>query len=231
MSDVSQSSGVFAMELCYESWYRNFGGGLPGIMFVAISLPFNEVLEPSLVPTTVEYLLYFPLCFSINDYGQWVVFRFSSWNWVVWSRSELYYVKHWMELLHPVWQLWAVGHRSDPVLHYKGAKPLMREFLQRTHSPDIQCVEEDFVARVEYWSQSFALVIIPFYVVLCLVDRELRFFVCCSYPLHKLVDCFQTRRVLSGFKAYARKLSGIEQERRLLGSEVDVVVVLELRHR
>ena len=103
VSDVSRSSGVFAMELCYESWCRNFGDGLPGIMFVAISLPFNEVLEPSPVPMTVEYLLYFPLHFSIDDYGQWVVFRFSSWNRVVWSQSELYYVKHWMELLHPVW--------------------------------------------------------------------------------------------------------------------------------
>jgi len=82
------------MELCYESWCRNFGGGLPGIMFVAVSLPFNEVLEPSPVPTTVKYLLYFPLRFSIDDYGRWVVFHFSSWNQVVWSLSELYYVKH-----------------------------------------------------------------------------------------------------------------------------------------
>ena len=67
--DVSRSSRVFAMELCYESWCGNFGGGLPGIMFMAVSLLFNEVLEPSLVPATVEYLLYFPLHFSIDDYG------------------------------------------------------------------------------------------------------------------------------------------------------------------
>jgi len=93
-SDVSRSSRVFAIELCYESWCGNFRGGLPGIMFTAISLPFNEVLEPSPVPTTVEYLLYFSLCFSIDDYGQWVVFHFSSWNWVIWSWSELYYIKH-----------------------------------------------------------------------------------------------------------------------------------------
>jgi len=101
-SDVFRSSGVFAMELCYESWCENFGGGLPGIMFVAISLLFNEVLESSLVPMTVEYLLYFLLCFSVDDYGQWMVFCFSFWNRVVWSRSELYYIKHWIELLYPV---------------------------------------------------------------------------------------------------------------------------------
>jgi len=69
MLDVSQSSGVFAIELYCEFWYGNFGGGLPGIMFVAIFFSLNEVLEFSLVPTTVKYFLYFPLCFSINDYG------------------------------------------------------------------------------------------------------------------------------------------------------------------
>ena len=68
-SDVSRSSGVFAMELCCEFWYRDFGGRLLGIVFTAIFFPLNEILESSLVPTTVKYLFYFPLCFSIDDYG------------------------------------------------------------------------------------------------------------------------------------------------------------------
>jgi len=46
------------MELCCEFWCGNFGGRLSGIVFAAISLPLNEVLESSPVPTTVEYLLY-----------------------------------------------------------------------------------------------------------------------------------------------------------------------------
>ena len=103
-SDVSRSSGVFAMELHCEFWCRDFGSGLPGIVFVAISLPLNEVLESSPVPTTVEYFLYFPLYFSVDDYGQWVVLRRASCNRVVQGRSKLHYVKHWIELLHPVWQ-------------------------------------------------------------------------------------------------------------------------------
>jgi len=74
MSDVSRSSGVFAMELHYEFWCGDFGGRLLGIMFMAISFPLNEILESSLVPMTVEYLLYFPLCFSVDDYGWWVIF-------------------------------------------------------------------------------------------------------------------------------------------------------------
>ena len=49
-SDMSRSSGVFAMELCSEFWCGNFGSRLPGIVFAAVSLPLNEILEstPSL---------------------------------------------------------------------------------------------------------------------------------------------------------------------------------------
>jgi len=105
MSDVSWSSRVFAMELCCEFWCEDFGGRLPGIVFMAVSFLLNEILESSLVPMTVEYLLYFPLCFSINDYGWWVIFRFLFCDQVVRSWSKLYYVEHWVELLYPVWQL------------------------------------------------------------------------------------------------------------------------------
>jgi len=103
-SDVSQSSRVFVMELRCEFWCGNFGSGLPGIVFSAVSLPLNEVLESSPVPTTVEYLFYFSLCFSVNDYGRWVVLCLASCNWVVRGWSKLHYVEHWMELLHPMWQ-------------------------------------------------------------------------------------------------------------------------------
>jgi len=102
--DMSRSSGVFAMELHYEFWCRNFGGGLPGIVFSAVSLLLNEVLESSPVPTTVKYLFYFPLCFSVDDYGWWVVLCLAPCNRVVRGRSKLHYVEYWMELLHPMWQ-------------------------------------------------------------------------------------------------------------------------------
>jgi len=101
--DVSQSSGVFAMELCCEFWYKDFRSGLPGVVFAAVSFLLDEVLESSPVPMTIEYFLHFSLCFSVDDYGQWVVLHFASCNRVVQSQSELHYVEHWMELLHPVW--------------------------------------------------------------------------------------------------------------------------------
>jgi len=100
--DVSRSSGVFAMELRCEFWCEDFRSGLPGVVFMAISFPLDEVLESSPVPTTVKYFLHLPLRFSVNNYGRWVVLHFASCNWVIWSWSELYYVEHWMELLHPV---------------------------------------------------------------------------------------------------------------------------------
>jgi len=70
MSDMSRSPRVFAMELCYQFWCGNFRGRFPEIMFTAISLPLDEILESSLVPTTVEYLLYFPLYLSVDNYRQ-----------------------------------------------------------------------------------------------------------------------------------------------------------------
>ena len=94
MLDMSWSSGVFAVELCCEFWCGDFRSGLPGIVFTAISLLLNEVLESSLVPTTVEYFLYFPLHFSVDDYGWWVVLYRASCNWVVRGQSKLYYVEH-----------------------------------------------------------------------------------------------------------------------------------------
>ena len=103
--DMSWSPRVFAMELRCEFWGGDFGGGLPRIVFMAISLLLDEVLESSPVPTTVEYLFYFPLWFSVDDDGWWVVLCFLVCNRVIWSWSKLHHVEHRMELLHLVWQL------------------------------------------------------------------------------------------------------------------------------
>ena len=102
--DVSRSTRVFAVEFCCQFQSEDFGGRLPGIVFAAISFPLNEILESSPVPATVEYLFYFPLRFSIDDYERWVVRRFLSCDRVIWSQSKLHYVEHWVELLHLVWQ-------------------------------------------------------------------------------------------------------------------------------
>jgi len=45
VSDMSQSSQVFVMELHCEFWCRDFGSRLLGIVFAAISFLLNEILE------------------------------------------------------------------------------------------------------------------------------------------------------------------------------------------
>ena len=92
------------MEFHHQFWYRNFRGRFSRVVFVAILFLLDEILQSSPVPMTVKYLFHFPLWFSVDDYGRWVIHQFPSWNWVVWSQSELYYVEHWVKLLHPVWQ-------------------------------------------------------------------------------------------------------------------------------
>ena len=46
--DVSWSTGVFAMELHCEFWCGDFGGGLPGIVFTAVSSHEKSSLLPSI---------------------------------------------------------------------------------------------------------------------------------------------------------------------------------------
>jgi len=60
---------VLAIELHCQFCCRDFGGGFTRIVFVAIPFSLDEILESSLVSMTVEYLLYFLLCFSVDDYG------------------------------------------------------------------------------------------------------------------------------------------------------------------
>jgi len=66
--DISGSSWVSAMEVYHKVRCRNFRGELPEVVFVAISLLLDKVLELSLMPVAVEDLFYFPFLFSINKY-------------------------------------------------------------------------------------------------------------------------------------------------------------------
>ena len=109
MLNVSWSSWVFAMEFYHQFWCGNFRGRFPRVVFMAIPFLLDEILESSSVPMTVKYLLYFLLCFSIDDYRQWMVFCSPFCDRVFWGRSKLHYIEYWMELLYPVWQF-CKGH-------------------------------------------------------------------------------------------------------------------------
>jgi len=68
LADVSGSSWVSVIEVHYKVWCGNFGDRLPEVVFIAISLLLDEVLELSLIPAAIEDLFYFPLLFSIDEY-------------------------------------------------------------------------------------------------------------------------------------------------------------------
>jgi len=69
--DVSRSFWISAVEVCHKIRYGNFRGGLPGVVFVAIFLLLDEVLELSLVLAAIEDSFYLPLFLSINNYRGW----------------------------------------------------------------------------------------------------------------------------------------------------------------
>jgi len=81
------------MEVHYKVRYENFGGKLPEVVFVAVFLLLDEVLELSLMPAAVKDLFYFLLLFSINEYRQGVFFWFMAWYWIFWGNGQLNYVK------------------------------------------------------------------------------------------------------------------------------------------
>ena len=66
--DISGSSWVSAIEVYHKVRCRNFGGRFLEVVFMAIFLLLDKVLELSLILAAVEDLFYFPLLFSINKY-------------------------------------------------------------------------------------------------------------------------------------------------------------------
>jgi len=73
---------------------------LPGVVFAAISLPLDEVLEPSPVLATVEDLFHFPLLFSINKYRWRVSIWFMAWYWVLQSGRQFDAIEDRIKLSH-----------------------------------------------------------------------------------------------------------------------------------
>jgi len=91
--DVSGSSWVSTMEVHYKVKYENFGGKLLEVVFVAVFLLLDEVLELSLMLAAVKDLFYFLLLFFINEYRQEVFFWFMAWYWIFWGNGQFNYVK------------------------------------------------------------------------------------------------------------------------------------------
>jgi len=108
-ANVSWSGWVFSVVFRNEVWCLDVRGYLPRVVLSAETFPLNQELEPPLVPATIQYLLYLPFRFSIDDNrwrrGPWL----PSWYWIVRGSRQLDYVEHQVQLSQSVGQLESVG--------------------------------------------------------------------------------------------------------------------------
>jgi len=58
---------VFSVIFRDEVWCLDIGGHLLRVVLSAETLPLNQELEPSPVPAAIQYLLYLPFQFSVDD--------------------------------------------------------------------------------------------------------------------------------------------------------------------
>jgi len=108
-ADVSWGGWVFSVIFRDEVWHFDIGGHLPRVVLSAETFPLNQELEPPLVPAAIQYLLYLPFQFSVDDnrwqQGVWL----PSWYRIVWSSGQLDHVEHRVQLSQSVGQLESVG--------------------------------------------------------------------------------------------------------------------------
>ena len=119
------------------------------------------------------YLLFF---FSIND-NRWQQGPRS------WSGRQLYYIEHRVEFLHCIWQLEVVDKRFHLLFYYKESKTTIQQFWRQMCGLDIGCIKENPIPWVKHQDQRSSLVIVPYYILLCLLNCGLGFFDGCLYSL------------------------------------------------
>jgi len=109
LADVSWGGWVFLVIFRDEVWCLDIGGHLPRVVLSAETFPLNQELEPPLVPAAIQYLLYLPFRFSVDDnrwqQGSWL----PSWYRIIRSGGQLDHVEHRVQLSQSVGQLESVG--------------------------------------------------------------------------------------------------------------------------
>jgi len=105
----------------------------------------------------------------------------------------------------------------------------MGEFLRRSGGVNVASVEVDFVTGAVDWGGGPSLVVVSGHVVFGFGHRGLRFFERALHPVGEVVYGFYLGWRLARFEAHAWVSACVEEERRLLGGGVDVVIVRELR--
>jgi len=106
---VSWDGWVFSVIFRDEVWRLDIGGHLPRVVLSAETLPLNQELEPPPVPAAIQYLLYLPFRFSVDDnrwwWGPWLPF----WYRIVRGGRQLDHVEHQVQLPQSEGQLESIG--------------------------------------------------------------------------------------------------------------------------
>jgi len=93
---VSWGGWVFSVIFRDEVWCLDIEGYLPRVVLFAETFLLNQELEPPPVPAAIQYLLYLPFRFSIDDnrwqWGSWL----PSWYRIIRDGGQLDHVEHWV---------------------------------------------------------------------------------------------------------------------------------------
>ena len=108
-ADVSWDGWVFSVIFHDEVWCLDIGGHLPRVVLSAETFPLDQELEPPPVPAAIQYFLYFPFQFSVDDNRWWQGSWLSSWYQIVQSSGQLDHIEHQVQLSQSVGQLESVG--------------------------------------------------------------------------------------------------------------------------
>ena len=100
---------MFLVVFYDEVWRLDIGGHLLRVVLSVKTFPLNQELEPPPVPATIQYLLYLPFRFSIDNNRWQRGSRLSFWYWIVWGGGQLDHVEHWVQLSQSMGQLESVG--------------------------------------------------------------------------------------------------------------------------
>jgi len=95
-SDAASSARVFLVKLCDKLGGIDVVPGFPGVMLYSISFPFDQVAKLPVHHLAVQNFLHNPFLFTVNYFWRRGRAWSSTFNWVIWGRSQLDNIEDWV---------------------------------------------------------------------------------------------------------------------------------------
>src|ERR1700689_392998 len=113
---------------------------------------------------------------------------------------------------------------SDTVFYYIGTKGAMCRLLGWSGCLNVTPTQVHFVSGEVLGCWLSTSIVVASHIVLSFCQCSLCLCQCRVHPVGELIDCLQMGSWLSGFKPHAWMSTGVQIERGLLSSGVDMVV-------